>query len=77
MSRFKEPSTFAGFGLITVGIAELLRGVSQVVDFDEGPEIADAIQAAEPAVSSGNWPMAIGAIVTGGLAIVMREFGNK
>ena len=44
--RFKEPSTYAG-------VAAIVAGVGQVVDFNEAPAIAEGLNHVTAAVTGG------------------------
>ncbi|AWZ00511.1 MAG: hypothetical protein P1U69_03170 [Parvibaculaceae bacterium] len=67
--RAKEPTTYAGLSLLTLGAGQVLK-------INEAPEIAGAIEQAAPALSAGDY-------VTGGVfllsalaSIFMRERGE-
>lgn len=78
MSRLKEPSSAAGLGLMGMGIASFLRGLSdpRYLDFDEGEQIAQTVEQASHSVMNGDTIGGIAALLLGGFAIFKRE-GSK
>ncbi len=67
--RWKEPSTYAGLGLIVTGLG-------QVASINEAPVIADAITQAAPHIATSNWTGAAMALF-GVLAVFLREKGQR
>ena len=71
LKRLGEKSTY-------YGIASAIAGLSLVVDFDEGAQIATTIQTAGDAVAGGNGLAgAIVAIGAGLLSMFTADKGNK
>lgn len=71
MKRLGERSTY-------YGLASAVAGLSLVVDFDEGAQIATTIQTAGDAVAGGNGLMgALVAVGAGLLSIFTADKGNK
>lgn len=69
--RLGEKSTY-------YGLASAIAGVSLVVDFDEGANIAHAVQGAGDAVASGGgWAGALVAIGAGLLSMFTADKGNR
>jgi hypothetical protein len=71
----KEASSWPGYGLITLGLAQIIEGVSApgIFDFDEGPAIAEVLQSVGQAVSSGDIASGLTALIFGGVAIAKKE----
>ena len=73
--RVKEPSTYAGAGLVGLGIAQIIEGLSrpEMLDFEEGTQIAGTVQGASEALSLGDIGTAMFLLITGGIAIARKE----
>ncbi|UKV16591.1 hypothetical protein L6172_09905 [Thalassospiraceae bacterium SW-3-3] len=71
MKRLGERSTY-------YGLASVIGGLSLVVDFDEGAQIAATIQTAGDAVAGGNGLAgALVAIGAGILSVFTADKGNR
>lgn len=68
-SRWKEPSTYAGVGLIVTGLG-------QVASINEAPAIAGAIEAAAPHIATSNW-VGVAMALFGAFAVMLREKGER
>lgn len=67
MERLREPSSYAGLGLLTLGLGELFK-------VNEAPAIADAINAAGQAVATTGDPLTAAVALAGGiLSLIMGE----
>lgn len=66
MSRWKEPSTYAG-------IAAIIGGAGVIGKVNEAPAIADAISGASLPLAQGNWQVGIGMILAGILSVFLKE----
>lgn len=73
LSRLKEPSTMAGLGVIALALPQLISGISQIVDFDEGAQIGEIASQAVATLSTGDWLSALFVALFGGAAIWKRE----
>jgi len=69
MSRWKEPSTYAG-------IAAIIGGAGVLGKVNEAPAIADAVNTAAIPLAQGNWQVGLGMIVAGILSVLLKEKSN-
>ncbi|MHC8493627.1 hypothetical protein ACTU44_13070 [Thalassospira sp. SM2505] len=68
--RFREPSTYAGLAVATVGIG-------QIAKIDEAPQVAELIGQAGQAAVTGDYVTAGVVGLMGLLSIIMKEKGSK
>jgi len=73
MSRLTEPSTMAGFGLLGLGLPNIILGLGKVFDFDEAPEVASVLGSAVSNLGTGDWLGSLFIALMGGLAIWKKE----
>lgn len=64
-SRWKEPSTWAGAGLV-------ITGIGQIAKINEAPAIAEAVQSAASRIASGDW-LGVAMAAFGALSVILRE----
>lgn len=64
--RLSEKSTY-------VGLVTTILGVSTLVKFNEGEQIAATLDAASDPLSKGDYATGIGVILMGGLSMLMKE----
>jgi len=70
VDRLKEGSTYAGVAAVVIGGGQLL-------DWDEAPQVAGIIQQAGEQAVSGNWYGALAAAVLGVAAIFLPDRGGR
>jgi hypothetical protein len=68
--RLREPSTYAGLSMLTLGIGALGK-------INEAPAVAGAIEQAAPALSSGDWVTGAGTMLFALASIFLREKGGR
>lgn len=68
--RLREPTTY-------LGISALIMGIGQLFKINEAPEIAQAVQGAAEPLAGGDYVTGGGLLISGILAVFMREKGNK
>ena len=72
MSRIFEPSTYAGFGLLSFGVSNLFEALT-------GPSIPDigtTIMQAVPHFATGNWVVGGVSLLAGLASVFLREKGG-
>lgn len=68
-----EPSSYAGYGLLALGLPQVIKGVSQIVDFDEGAQVAETTGAAFTSLSQGDFAGAFAITIFGIISIFKSE----
>lgn len=70
--RIREPSTWAGAGLIAHGLAEIFG-----LGAGAAAGAAQAVETAGGAAAGGNWPLAAASLLAGAAAILAPEIGAQ